>query len=75
MQVIRSLLSEQPTSRPSAAELLQSPLLPPKLEVEATFLREALHVIGNPESASFGEIVRALLAQETAEHVEHTYDH
>lgn len=30
--------------------------------------------MGNPESESFQAIVKALLHQETAEHVEHWYD-
>lgn len=30
--------------------------------------------MGNPESESFQAIVKALLDQETAEHVEHWYD-
>lgn len=36
--------------------------------------REALRVMGNPESGSFQAIVKAFLQQETAEHVEHWYD-
>lgn len=52
-QVIRWLLKTDAEGRPTAAELLSSPLLPPKLEVEATFLREALRVVGNPESDTF----------------------
>lgn len=52
-QVIRWLLKADAEGRPTAAELLSSPLLPPKLEVEATFLREALRVVGNPESDTF----------------------
>lgn len=31
--------------------------------------------MGNPESESFRAIVDALLGRETAEHVEHWYDH
>eukprot|EP00752_Nemacystus_decipiens_P009926 g8853.t3 len=74
-QVIRWLLSADADSRPTAAELLSSALLPPKLEVEASFLREALRVMGNPDSDTFQVVVKALLDQETAEHVEHWYDH
>ncbi|CBJ48836.1 eIF-2alpha kinase GCN2 similar to Eukaryotic translation initiation factor 2-alpha kinase 4 (GCN2-li [Ectocarpus siliculosus] len=74
-QVIRWLLMTDADARPTAAELLSSALLPPKLEVEASFLREALRVMGNPESDTFQVIVKALLDQETAEHVEHWYDH
>ncbi|CAM9886395.1 unnamed protein product [Ectocarpus sp. 4 AP-2014] len=74
-QVIRWLLMADAGARPTAAELLSSALLPPKLEVEASFLREALRVMGNPESDTFQVVVKALLDQETAEHVEHWYDH
>lgn len=74
-QVIRWLLTADADSRPTAAELLSSALLPPKLEVEASFLREALRVMGNPDSDTFQVVVKALLHQETAEHVEHWYDH
>eukprot|EP00903_Cladosiphon_okamuranus_P014260 g13246.t1 len=74
-QVIRWLLDADPDARPTAAELLSSALLPPKLEVEASYLREALRVMGNPDSDTFQVVVKALLDQETAEHVEHWYDH
>lgn len=74
-QVIRWLLTADANSRPTAADLLSSALLPPKLEVEASFLREALRVMGNPDSDTFQVVVKALLDQETAEHVEHWYDH
>lgn len=74
-QVIRWLLAADANARPTAAELLSSALLPPKLEVEASFLREALRAMGNPDSDTFQVVVRALLDQETAEHVEHWYDH
>lgn len=36
--------------------------------------REALRVMGNPESETFQAIVKALHGQKTAEHVEHWYD-
>lgn len=74
-QVIRWLLTADADSRPTAAELLSSSLMPAKLEVEASFLREALRVMGNPDSDTFQVVVKALLDQETAEHVEHWYDH
>lgn len=32
-------------------------------------------MMGNPESDTFQVVVKALLDQETAEHVEHWYDH
>ncbi|CAM9232741.1 unnamed protein product, partial [Scytosiphon promiscuus] len=74
-QMIRWLLAADADARPTAAELLSSPLLPPKLEVEASFLRHALRVMGNPESDTFQVVVKALMDQDTAEHVEHWYDH
>ncbi|CAM9424389.1 unnamed protein product, partial [Hapterophycus canaliculatus] len=74
-QMIRWLLAADADARPTAAELLSSTLLPPKLEVEASFLRHALRVMGNPDSDTFQVVVKALLDQETAEHVEHWYDH
>ncbi|CAM9255688.1 unnamed protein product [Ascophyllum nodosum] len=73
-KVIRWLLTIDAGARPTAAELLSSALLPPKLDMEKTFLREALRVMANPESESFQEIVRALLQRETPEHVDHWYD-
>jgi serine/threonine protein kinase/histidyl-tRNA synthetase len=74
IEVIVNLLKRDPSERPTAKALQSSPLLPPKMEVEQAFLREALSSISNPQSVSFAQIVRALHAQETPEHLEHTYD-
>ncbi|CAM9419436.1 unnamed protein product [Chrysoparadoxa australica] len=72
--VLKWLLQLNATERPSATELLASPLLPPKIEVEAAFLEEALASIQNPDSAAFGEIVTALFNRPLAGHEDLTFD-
>jgi translation initiation factor 2-alpha kinase 4 len=74
-QVIEWLCKTNPASRPSAAELLSSPLLPPKIELEGDYLNEAIQTLANPQGKFFGQLVETLLSQEPVDHVDYTYDH
>lgn len=74
-EVILWLCKPNPASRPNAVELLASALLPPKMEVEGTYLREALETLANPQGKFFGQLIDALVTQEPVSHVDYTYDH
>ncbi|TMW60526.1 hypothetical protein Poli38472_000568 [Pythium oligandrum] len=74
-QIILWLCNRNPAARPSADELLASHLLPAKMEVEGTYLREALQTLANPQGKFFGQLVDALLTQEQVNHIDYTYDH
>uniref|UniRef100_H3GNU0 non-specific serine/threonine protein kinase n=1 Tax=Phytophthora ramorum TaxID=164328 RepID=H3GNU0_PHYRM len=58
-KIILWLCERDPSKRPNAKELLASPLLPAKIEVEGSYLREALETLANPQ----------------VNHVDYTYDH
>eukprot|EP00164_Ancoracysta_twista_P010436 GFYU01015738.1.p1 GENE.GFYU01015738.1~~GFYU01015738.1.p1 ORF type:complete len:1304 (+),score=377.66 GFYU01015738.1:84-3995(+) len=60
VQIIRSLLQKDPAKRPSTLELLQSDLLPPKMEDE--YLKEALRTIANPGSVFYFRLLDALFS-------------
>nr|CCA16528.1 eukaryotic translation initiation factor 2alpha kinase putative [Albugo laibachii Nc14] len=61
--------------RPTSTELLRSPLIPPKLEVESTYLKEALETLTNPQGKLFNQLIDALMDQECEDHIDYTYDH
>ncbi|KAI8587008.1 kinase-like domain-containing protein [Geranomyces variabilis] len=72
-QIIRMLLNHTPKERPSAAELLQSPLLPPKLEEE--YIAEALRSIVNQNNPLYySRLMTSLFEQSTDQHKDFTYD-
>ncbi|KAI8909361.1 kinase-like domain-containing protein [Powellomyces hirtus] len=72
-QLIRLLLNHLPKERPSAVELLQSPLLPPKLEEE--YITEALRSIVNQNNPLYySRLVTSLFKQNTDRHKDFTYD-
>ncbi|KAJ3216328.1 hypothetical protein HDU67_009679 [Dinochytrium kinnereticum] len=72
-QIIRELLVHSPAERPSSSELLQSKLLPPKLEQD--LLSEALRTIVNPENpAYFSRLLSSLFNQTVDKHKDLAYD-
>ncbi|ETW01943.1 PEK/GCN2 protein kinase [Aphanomyces invadans] len=72
--IVHWLCSPNPNNRPSAAELLASNLLPPKMEVEEKYLKEALQTLANPKGHFFGQMMQALFVQEPVDHVDYTFD-
>lgn len=74
-EIILWLCNQNPALRPNAAELLSSSLLPAKMEVEGTYLKEALEILSNPEGKFFGQLIDALLTQQPVNHIDYTYDH
>ncbi|KIJ54354.1 hypothetical protein M422DRAFT_73814 [Sphaerobolus stellatus SS14] len=61
-EIITSLLQHDPAARPSAQELSQSPLLPPKVQDE--YIRDALHVMTQRGSVHYSEILNSFFNQE-----------
>ena len=67
-------LQRDPTKRPTAQEILNSNLLPRKMELEKHYLKEALHTLANPQSESYLQILEVLFARSTSDLVEVTFD-
>jgi serine/threonine protein kinase len=67
-------LEKNPSKRPSAKELLQSDLVPRKIELERTYLQEALQIISNPQSESYGKILNSFFSQATPQQIELMFD-
>lgn len=67
-------LRSDPSGRPTAAELLNSDLLPRKIEVEQHYLEEALQLLLNPQSDGYLHILDALFKRHTTDPVEMTFD-
>ena len=68
------LVALDPSHRPSAAELLESGELPGKLEVEEVYFKEALGTLTNPQSLSYGRLVKALFEHSNPPEIDATYD-
>jgi histidyl-tRNA synthetase len=67
-------LARDPGKRPNAEELLNSELLPRKIELEQRYLSEALQLLTSPQSESFMQIVGALFSKPVKELVNVTFD-
>ncbi|KAJ2709509.1 eukaryotic translation initiation factor 2-alpha kinase, partial [Coemansia spiralis] len=71
-QIIRQLLSHSPRQRPSSAELLESGLLPPR--VEDGHIHETIRAIANPAQPHFSKLMDALFVQAADKHIDATFD-
>jgi len=71
-QVIRALLSHNLKERPTSLEMLQSELLPPKMEDE--YIQECVRTIANPNTPYYHRLMAALFAQNADKHKDYTYD-
>ncbi|CAI5711587.1 unnamed protein product [Hyaloperonospora brassicae] len=74
-KIILWLCEHDPSRRPNAKELMVSPLLPAKIEIEGSYLREALKTLANPQGKCFRQLIDALVSQAPLNHVDYTYDH
>ncbi|CAI5729828.1 unnamed protein product [Peronospora farinosa] len=74
-KIILWLCERDPSRRPNAKELLASPLLPAKIEIEGSYLREALKTLANPQGKFFSQLIDALVSQKPLSHADYTYDH
>ncbi|KAJ2815146.1 eukaryotic translation initiation factor 2-alpha kinase, partial [Coemansia furcata] len=72
-QIIRRLLDHNPRSRLSSAELLESDLMPPKMEDE--YIRDTIKTIANPSQPYFAKLLESLFAPATDKHIDATYDY
>ncbi|PIA15378.1 kinase-like protein [Coemansia reversa NRRL 1564] len=72
-QIIRRLLSHDPRLRPSSAELLESDLLPPKMEDE--YIQETIRTIANPSQPYFARLMDSLFAHSADKHIDATFDY
>ncbi|KAL7276889.1 eukaryotic translation initiation factor 2-alpha kinase [Rhizina undulata] len=70
--LIRSLLSHEPSERPSSTELLNSGKLPLKVEDET--IRQAIQSLSDPGNPYHQQVMSALFSQSTKEYKDHTYD-
>ncbi|KAE8150384.1 anticodon binding domain of tRNAs-domain-containing protein [Aspergillus avenaceus] len=61
-RIIESLLSHNPSERPSASELLQSGQIPLQVE-EETFRRAIMHLLSDPSSPDYKKILSAIFSQ------------
>ncbi|KAF9293703.1 hypothetical protein BGZ74_011586 [Mortierella antarctica] len=72
VQVIRALLNHNLKERPTSLEMLQSDLLPPKMEDE--YIQECVRTIANPNTPYYHRLMSALFAQNADKHKDYTYD-
>ncbi|KAI7831059.1 hypothetical protein BX661DRAFT_170235 [Kickxella alabastrina] len=72
-QIIKRLLNHNPRLRPSSAELLESDLLPPKMEDE--YIRETIRTIANPSQPYFTKLMDSLFAHQTDKLIDATFDY
>ncbi|KAJ1963412.1 eukaryotic translation initiation factor 2-alpha kinase [Dipsacomyces acuminosporus] len=72
-QIIKRLLNHNPRLRPSSSELLESDLLPPKMEDE--YIRETIRTIANPSQPYFANLMSSLFAHSTDKHIDATFDY
>ncbi|KAJ2890840.1 eukaryotic translation initiation factor 2-alpha kinase, partial [Coemansia aciculifera] len=72
-RIIKHLLNHNPRARLSSAELLESDLLPPKMEDE--YIRETIKTIANPSQPYFAKLMESLFALSTDKHIDATFDY
>ena len=56
-QIVSWLVKHQPTQRPSTAELLMSPLLPPRVDTDSMYLQEITEALWRPDSEAAAGIL------------------
>jgi hypothetical protein len=75
--IIASLVQTDPLSRPEAVELQNSPLMPPRIQLDKSYLDEVLAAITVPYSDASRRVVSTLFQRQDkimAEHEDVTYD-
>lgn len=71
--IVNNLVCKDPSKRPSATELLQSPLLPPRVGLDKMYLAEVLDaLVSNANNEVSAEIISALFK---SKQVVDTFDH
>ncbi|KAJ1869235.1 eukaryotic translation initiation factor 2-alpha kinase [Coemansia sp. RSA 990] len=72
VQIIRRLLNHSPRQRPSSAELLESDMLPARLEDEHVW--ETIRTIANPTQPYFPKLLESLFSHPADKHIDATYE-
>jgi hypothetical protein len=77
--IILWLVHVDPAKRPSAAELQSSPLMPPRIQLDKTYLEEVMSTLTTPNSDTARRVVTTLFDRKEshgvlAEHEDRTYD-
>jgi len=62
-QIVQWLIDPDPDKRPSAMQLLSSPLLPPRADTDSSYLKEITTALWKPNSSAAGEILSVLFDQ------------
>ncbi|EFA75486.1 eukaryotic translation initiation factor 2 alpha kinase [Heterostelium album PN500] len=70
-QLIRSLIAKDPNDRPTTKELLESDLIPSRIEDD--ILKEAIKTIANPTLSLFNYLMEKLFGMSTDEHIVSRY--
>uniref|UniRef100_A0A0X3NP12 Protein kinase domain-containing protein n=1 Tax=Schistocephalus solidus TaxID=70667 RepID=A0A0X3NP12_SCHSO len=73
--LIRSLLQQDPSRRPSASDLLASPLVPPLKSTESAFRKQVLEAFNNPDGNLYRFIVSNLMTVSCSRAADYLYDH
>ncbi|KAL6618007.1 kinase-like domain-containing protein [Neocallimastix sp. 'constans'] len=71
-EIIRLLLSHDPKRRPTSFEILQSDLLPPKMEDE--YIKETLRTISNPNTPYYNKLMTSLFSKYCDGQTDFTYE-
>jgi len=58
--IVRWLVQQQPTQRPSAVQLLESPLLPARVDTDSKYLKEITEALWKPNSSAAAGIISVL---------------
>jgi translation initiation factor 2-alpha kinase 4 len=72
-EIMKKLLTQNPSERPSTTELLRGNLLPSKMEEE--ILKEALNTITNPTTTIFSNLMERLFQLPPDKHLDYSYDY
>lgn len=72
-EIVRWLLDHDSSKRPTTSELLQSDLLPARLEEE--ILKEALRTIATPNTTMYNIMLKKLFSIQPDDHVQFTFDY
>jgi len=58
--IVRWLVQQQPSQRPSAVQLLESPLLPARVDTDSKYLKEITEALWKPNSTAAAGIISVL---------------
>jgi translation initiation factor 2-alpha kinase 4 len=72
VEIARWLLDHDSSKRPTTTELLQSDMLPAKLEEE--ILKEAMRTVTIPNTTIFSFLMKRLFSNQPEDHLQYTYD-